>query len=377
MERYIMETSIIRYLKNNSPGEPPLYDTLIAQPPTLSALLACAFRVEAQKPDLLQQVRDQANKDIKRGNYHIDGVSTANNVPQTMAMLTEKISSPNDYNIVLLLLCQNVRNLLNDVIQMKLASEAGGAAAPIITKNKSVCYIVTAPRLTVTIKSSAVIVDAANVEIVRGQLSYTFVANVADNTMRFDGRLPAAPGASSTANSMVPIALGVAGLIAAPFLLGGKYMTAVPGMQYPTQKGMLGANPRDSAIASMNNNSAAQARANASLAGGAISGAPLPYIARGRLNRKFNSSRRRRGRGRGGAVTVPQYNMLYEPQGGPGTNPNNQIQANSQTSTQQAANSVYDKNATAGGAKRHTRRRSRHRRKQKRRGTRSNRYNKG
>jgi hypothetical protein len=49
------------------------------------------------------------------------------------------------------------------------------------------------------------------------------------------------------------------------------------------------------------------------------------------------------------SITVPQYQMLYEPQGGTGTNPNNQIQGNSQTSTQMAANSVYDSNATKMG----------------------------
>ena len=45
--------------------------------------------------------------------------------------------------------------------------------------------------------------------------------------------------------------------------------------------------------------------------------------------------------------------MLYEPQGGTGTNPNNQIQGNAQTSTQMAANQVYDNQATQmGGSKR-------------------------
>jgi hypothetical protein len=48
--------------------------------------------------------------------------------------------------------------------------------------------------------------------------------------------------------------------------------------------------------------------------------------------------------------------MLYDAKGGPGTNPNDQIQTNSQTSTQMAANSALDSGATKMGG---TRRRSR------------------
>jgi hypothetical protein len=59
---------------------------------------------------------------------------------------------------------------------------------------------------------------------------------------------------------------------------------------------------------------------------------------------------------RGGDVTVPQVQMLYTPAGGPGTGPNDQIQANSQTSTQMAANSEFDKQATMGGRRRRSRR---------------------
>ena len=43
--------------------------------------------------------------------------------------------------------------------------------------------------------------------------------------------------------------------------------------------------------------------------------------------------------------------MAYEPQGGPGTNPNNQIQGNSQTSTQMQANAALD-NLKKGGSRR-------------------------
>jgi hypothetical protein len=106
---------------------------------------------------------------------------------------------------------------------------------------------------------------------------------------------------------------------------------SVPGMVYPTQKGMVGSNPADSARLAAVNKSQSQAQANALMAGGKM----------------------RKRRHQGGAVVVPQYQMLYDPQGGNGTNPNNQIQGNAQTSTQMAANSVYDQQATqAGGSKR-------------------------
>ena len=104
---------------------------------------------------------------------------------------------------------------------------------------------------------------------------------------------------------------------------------SVDGMMLPTQKGMLAGNPRDSAMQSMNNNSQLQAQASTALAGG--------------------RHRKRKAYGGGDTLTVPQYQMLYEPQGGNGSNPNNQIQASSQTSTQMAANSALDK---VGGTKR-------------------------
>lgn len=111
----------------------------------------------------------------------------------------------------------------------------------------------------------------------------------------------------------------------------------IDGMMNPTQKGMLAGTPRDSAMQSMNNNSQLQAQANTGLSGG-------------------RHKKRKAYRG-GDAIAVPQYQMLYEPQGGNGTNPNNQIQASSQTSTQMAANSALDNGATKMGGR--TRRRSR------------------
>jgi len=112
---------------------------------------------------------------------------------------------------------------------------------------------------------------------------------------------------------------------------------SVPGMIYPTMKGMPAGNPRDSAIANMNNASAIQAQANNAVGG-----------------RKRMRSRR----GGAGTIVVPQYQMSYEPQGGPGTNPNDQIAINAQVSTQGAANSALDAGAFKMGGRR-SRRRSR------------------
>ena len=106
---------------------------------------------------------------------------------------------------------------------------------------------------------------------------------------------------------------------------------STPGLMYPTQKGMPAGNPRDSAMASMNNANQLQASANKAMAGG-----------------KYK--RRHRG-GADGTVAVPQFQMQYDPQGGPGTNPNNQIQTNAQISTQQSANAVYDSQAKLSGGR--------------------------
>ena len=107
------------------------------------------------------------------------------------------------------------------------------------------------------------------------------------------------------------------------------------GMMYPTTKGMVGSNPADSARVSMLNKAQSQTTANQLMAGGKV-------------------KRRRIRYGGASSIVVPQYQMLYEPQGGIGTNPNDQIQGNSQTSTQMNANAVYDSYATTfkkGGAK--------------------------
>lgn len=119
-------------------------------------------------------------------------------------------------------------------------------------------------------------------------------------------------------------------------------MPNVPGMIYPTQKGMVGSTPADSARMSALNKAQSQANANRLMAGGIYS--------------RRRSRRTRRRPHRGGVITVPAYQMLYEPQGGPGTDPNSQIQTNSQTSTQMAQNATYDNHATIKGGRRRSRR---------------------
>ena len=101
-------------------------------------------------------------------------------------------------------------------------------------------------------------------------------------------------------------------------------------MVFPTMKGMPAGNPRDSAITNMNNASTIQAQANNAVGG-----------------------RKRIRRGGAGNIVVPQMQMSYEPQGGPGTNPNDQIVSNAQVGTQGAANSALDAGAfKKGGSKR-------------------------
>ena len=112
---------------------------------------------------------------------------------------------------------------------------------------------------------------------------------------------------------------------------------SVPGMMYPTTKGMVGSNPADSARLMAINKAELQTNANKLLSGGTI------------------ERKRLRKHGIGGGQTgivVPQYQMLYEPQGGNGTNPNNQIQGNLQVSTQMSSNSIYDNQATKMGGSR-------------------------
>ena len=111
-------------------------------------------------------------------------------------------------------------------------------------------------------------------------------------------------------------------------------MASVPGLMLPTTKGMVGSTPANSAYLAQVNKSQSQANANRAMAGGKI----------------------KKRRHYGGAVTVPQFQMAYAPQGGPGTNPNDIIKAGSQTSIQMTANSALDSGATIKGGSRKRRR---------------------
>lgn len=99
----------------------------------------------------------------------------------------------------------------------------------------------------------------------------------------------------------------------------------VPGLLLPTQRGMLAGNPRDSAIAE--GNAATQKLQSLQSIGG---------------------GKRYKKRG-GSGIHVPQFNMQYTPQNGPGQDPNSIVKQNAGIGTQSAANSVYDKYATQMG----------------------------
>ena len=132
-------------------------------------------------------------------------------------------------------------------------------------------------------------------------------------------------------------------------------------MIYPTIKAMPSGTQRDSAYTEMTANSQRQAMANKLMSGGLKrtskrsrrSSKSRSSSKRSRRSSKRSSKRRssrrtskRRG---GGGLAVPQFTMSYTPQGGPGTNPNNQIQSNSQTSTQITANKAFDNYASIKG----------------------------
>jgi hypothetical protein len=119
-------------------------------------------------------------------------------------------------------------------------------------------------------------------------------------------------------------------------------MSKIPGMMYPTMQGMEAGNPRDAAIANMNNAATIQAHANNAVGG--------------------RKKRMRSRKGGSGTIAVPQFNMLYQPQGGPGTNPNDQIASNAQVATQGAANSALDAGAFKKGGSGSDRKKSRSRR---------------
>ena len=101
--------------------------------------------------------------------------------------------------------------------------------------------------------------------------------------------------------------------------------STVPGLVYPTQQGMIGSNPRESAYLQMQNSATLQNNLNK-----AVGGKKYKY---------------------GGAdtVQVPQVSVLYTPTGGPTSDPNYLIKQNAILGMQSAANAQYDSNAFKGG----------------------------
>ena len=104
----------------------------------------------------------------------------------------------------------------------------------------------------------------------------------------------------------------------------------VPGLKLPTQKAMLAGDPRDSAIQENNNTNNKLNNLSAAVGG----------------------SRKKARRRTGGAIAVPQFQMQYSDQSGPGGTANDQAQQNAQISTQQSANSTFDASATTKGGRR-------------------------
>lgn len=107
------------------------------------------------------------------------------------------------------------------------------------------------------------------------------------------------------------------------------------GLLLPTLKSFTpgAGNPRDSAMMAQQDMNAKQASLNASVGG-------------------KKGHRRHFSGGANNTVVVPQFQMQYTPQGGVGTNPNDQIKSTSSTSMQSTAWAVDDHLATKmGGTK--------------------------
>ena len=109
----------------------------------------------------------------------------------------------------------------------------------------------------------------------------------------------------------------------------------VPGLIYPTQKAPLAGNPRDSAIAEMNNTNQKQNNIN-QIAGLRIAGLRIAGL---RKKRK------------GGSIIVPQFGSTYTEQAGPGTGTNAQIAGLSKINTQNAVDASGDSYATQKGGR--------------------------
>ena len=103
---------------------------------------------------------------------------------------------------------------------------------------------------------------------------------------------------------------------------------APPGLNFPTQLPYeAGAGtPRQSALIAQQNSAAKQTSLINSSGG----------------SRRSRHKRSRRHLFYGGDYVVPQYQMSYTPQGGPGQTPNDIIKSTSQNSTQTVANQQYD-----------------------------------
>jgi len=121
-------------------------------------------------------------------------------------------------------------------------------------------------------------------------------------------------------------------------------MSVPAGLILPTVRSMESGNPRDSAIAVMKQTNATQNNVNK------IGG-----------KRRRRKTYKKRNKKYGGAsitpiqqVAVPQFQMQYKPQGGVGTNPNDQIKLTSAVGMQSTAWSVNDNFAAKkGGSRRH------------------------
>lgn len=133
--------------------------------------------------------------------------------------------------------------------------------------------------------------------------------------------------------------------------------TPPPGLMLPTVKSYVpgAGNPRDSALVSQQQMNESQNNLNKTVGGKKI---------------------RYKGGAENSEVVVPQFQMQYTPQGGPGTNPNDQITNMSSTSMQSTSWQVNDKLASKMGGGTRKRKRGSKKTKSRRKRTKSTRYNK-
>ena len=104
-----------------------------------------------------------------------------------------------------------------------------------------------------------------------------------------------------------------------------------PGLLLPTVTAPLGNSDRQSAIIAGNETALKMNRMSNELAGG--------------KRRNYRIGGANSNGGANGNIVVPQFQMSYNPQNGPGQDPNAQIKENAIIGTQAAANSVYDAQA--------------------------------